>query len=127
MVLKRMLPCVSKKRNQVKAAIDYLDKITADRFIEILNSAINERKRRPPRRSYLSMHLGIPLTRNEGRRRATEFAAAKRRFKLRVKLTPNRLTQMKAEVLVNRKSLSEVANAYGLSYSSVRRVVTGQR
>lgn len=65
-VLKRMLPCVSKK-NQVKAAIDYMeDKITADRFIEILNSAINERKRRPPRRSYLPMHLESPLREMRG-------------------------------------------------------------
>ncbi len=48
-VLQLILPFVDKKKGQVEGAISYLeDRITADQFVDVLNRAIKQAKRRPP-------------------------------------------------------------------------------
>jgi len=127
-VLKSMLPFVDKKCGQVQAAIDYLeDKATANEFVDSLNLAVELKKRRAPRRPFLSKVSGIPFTRSEGLREAAATAASKQRFKLRVRLDVGQIERIRKDVLVDKKPVKDVGKLYGISNSSVRRLLRGKR
>lgn len=127
-VLKGMLPFVDKKWSQVRAAIDYLeDRITGDEFIDRINVAVEQKKMRAPRPPFLPKGSSIPYSRSEGSRKAAAYVASKQRFKLRFRFDENQIEQIRNDVLINKKPIGEVAKSYGISYTSVVRLVTGKR
>jgi len=127
-VLKSMLPFVDKKSSQVRAAIDYLEeRITGDEFVDRMNEAVKQKKRRAPRGPFLPDGWRIPYRRSEGLRRAAAEAASKQKFKLRFRFNRNQIERIRNEVLEHKKSIKDVAILYGISGSSVRRLLSGKR
>jgi hypothetical protein len=127
-VLNGMLPFVDKKWSQAKAAVDYLeDGVTGDEFVDRINLAVELRKRRAPRAPFLPKGSGIPYRRSEGLRKTAAYAASKQRFKLRFRFDGNQIEQIRKDVLINKKSVKDVAKLYGISSTSVMRLVNGKR
>lgn len=128
LALKRMLPFVDKKYGQVKASIDYLeDKITGDEFVRVLNEEVIRKKRRAPRRPFLARRKTLPHRRSEALRIRSIEAASMQKFKLQVRLGKDKIRQIKEEVVDQKIPMTEVAERYGISDQSVRRIVRGRR
>jgi hypothetical protein len=126
--LKSMLPHVDKKRGQVKAAIDYLeDKITGDEFIARINAEVERKKRRAPRRPFLSGRPGLPYSKNEGLQKRAALAAAQVRLKLGLGFSQDEIRAIRDAVLRDKTPISQVARQFGVSWNSISRYAAGKR
>lgn len=125
--LKCMRPFVDKKRGQVEAAIDYLeDRITGEEFIKRIDLEVERKKRRAPRRPFLSGR-SCPCTKSEGLRKRSDLAAAKLRLKLGLNFDEKTIEEIRNAVFRDKKPISQVAKQYGVSSNSISRYATGKR
>jgi hypothetical protein len=119
---------VDKKRGQVEAAIDYLeDRITGDEFIRRINVEVKRKKRRAPRRPFLSGRPCLPSTKSEGLEKRSALAAAKVRLKLGLNFDEKKTREIRNAVIRDKKPISQVAKQYGVSWNSIWRYATGRR
>ena len=126
--LKCMRLFVDKKRGQVEAAIDYLeDRITGDEFIRRIDVEVKRKKRRAPRRPFLSGRPGLPYTKSEGLQKRSALAAAKVRLKLGLNFDEKKIEEIRNAVFRDKKPISQVAKQYGVSWNSIWRYATGRR
>jgi len=119
---------VDKKRGQVEAAIDYLeDRITGDEFIRRINAEVKRKKRRAPRRPFLSGRACLPYTKSEGLQKRSALAAAEVRLKLGLNFDEKKIEEIRNAVFREKKPINQVAKQYGVSWNSIWRYATGKR
>jgi hypothetical protein len=126
--LKDMLPFVYKKRGQVEASIDYLeDKMTGDEFIKRINREVERKKRRAPRRPFLSGDRHMPFTKSQGLQQRSALAAAQLRAKHGLNFSQQELDEIRNATFIDKTPIRQVAKQYGVSWSSIWRYATGKR
>ena len=126
--MKCMRRFVDKKRGQVEAAIDYLeDRITGDEFIRRIDVEVKRKKRRAPRKPFLSGRPALPYTKSEGLQKRSVLAAAKVRLKLGLNFDEKKIEEIRNAVFRDKKPISQVAKQYGVSWNSIWRYATGRR
>jgi DNA invertase Pin-like site-specific DNA recombinase len=120
-----MYSYLSKKSEQAKAAIDYLeDRITGNQLIAIFNEEVKFKRRRLPHRAFPKRDLDITVTRREGHARA-----ASRRDTIdpkRLRLTGEQIAAIRTAAKSG-KSFEGLASELGISATSVRRLFLGHR
>ena len=113
---KEMLPYLDKKREQTKAAIDYLEnRTTGSELIGAFKEAV-----KLGARSGEIREVGMPWTRDEGMRIGRKIAG-ERAWKIRKGLTATTLEKTAANYKDSRLSMRELGKVYGFSASTVSR------
>jgi hypothetical protein len=119
-----MLPYLFKKREEVRAMVDYLDnRITADQMVDVFNQSV-----RIGNRVGKIKNVGIPYTRKEGQALGKE-AVSRHSKKLCVKnriLSDEVLEQIRQAIISGTSTNGELAKKYGVSPATITRAVFGR-
>jgi hypothetical protein len=123
-----MLPLVDKKRGQVEASIDYLeDKTTGDEFIKRINTEVARKKRRAPRKPFLSADQHLPFTKSQGLQQRSALAAAQVRAKRGLNFSQQELEEIRNAIFRDKTPINQIAKQYGVSWNSIWRYAAGKR
>jgi hypothetical protein len=119
-----MLPYLFKKKDEVKAVIDYLDsRITGSDFVEVLNESVRIGNRVGKIRI-----VDMPYTREEGQavweKRRKEHA--REMIKANTILTEDLIDQIRKRLLSGEATNGELAKKYGVSPATISRAMYGR-
>ena len=119
-----MLPYLFKKREEVRAIVDYLDnKITANQMVEVFNESVKMGNRVGKIKT-----VDIPYTRKEGQmlgKKAVSEHGKKLCVTNRI-LSDEVLEQIRQAIISGTASNGELAEKYGVSPATITRAVFGR-
>lgn len=119
-----MWPFCFKKRNEMKAILDYLDnKITGSQFVEVLNESV-----RVGNRTGKIRFLDVPYRRDEGHMlRKIEAANHARGMGMRNRLlNDDEVEEVRRSVISGEATNGELAKKYGVRPATISRAVFGR-